>query len=196
MTARLTADEIIALLRSSPENYSTKEQLGELARQVDANTPGGLTVLYRINRVPCGLPLVRGCHLGQAVWMEQLFTHALGLSPPWAVVSVDFRQPQGASTLPCSASAALALSGLRGSGAADPRSHRASLATPALLPVQGFHPCATAACGVHGVWQDPPGAAAVGASRLGLFVGAGGFRDRAAPGDAGSACGAAGRRVR
>ena len=28
--------------------------------------------------------------------MEQLFTHALGLSPPWAVVSVDFRQPEGA----------------------------------------------------------------------------------------------------
>ena len=28
--------------------------------------------------------------------MEQLFTHALGLSSPWAVVSVDFRQPEGA----------------------------------------------------------------------------------------------------
>lgn len=28
--------------------------------------------------------------------MEQLFTQALGLSPPWAVTSVDFRQPEGA----------------------------------------------------------------------------------------------------
>ena len=28
--------------------------------------------------------------------MEQLFTQALGLSPPWAVASVDFRQPEGA----------------------------------------------------------------------------------------------------
>ena len=28
--------------------------------------------------------------------MEALFTQALGLSPPWAVVSVDFRQPEGA----------------------------------------------------------------------------------------------------
>ena len=28
--------------------------------------------------------------------MEPLFTQALGLSPPWAVTSVDFRQPEGA----------------------------------------------------------------------------------------------------
>ena len=28
--------------------------------------------------------------------METLFTHALGLSAPWSVISVDFRQPEGA----------------------------------------------------------------------------------------------------
>jgi len=28
--------------------------------------------------------------------MEQLFTHALGLVPPWVVISVDFRETDGA----------------------------------------------------------------------------------------------------
>lgn len=32
----------------------------------------------------------------QCGWMEPLFTQALGLSPPWAVTSVDFRRPEGA----------------------------------------------------------------------------------------------------
>ena len=48
--------------------------------------------------------------------MEQLFTHALGLVPPWAVISVDFRETEGAiyfavecvaKRLPCPGCAAL-----------------------------------------------------------------------------------------
>ncbi|MBT2748387.1 MULTISPECIES: peptidoglycan-binding domain-containing protein [unclassified Lysobacter] len=46
MTDALTANEAIALLRGSPGDYATPEKLRALAAQVDADSPGRLTVLY------------------------------------------------------------------------------------------------------------------------------------------------------
>lgn len=46
MSKSLTAREAIRLLQESPEQYASKEQLRELARRVDADAPGRLTILY------------------------------------------------------------------------------------------------------------------------------------------------------
>ena len=46
MTRPLTADEAAELIRSNPNEYSTPERLRALAAQVDADSPGQLTVLY------------------------------------------------------------------------------------------------------------------------------------------------------
>ncbi|MEH6420746.1 peptidoglycan-binding protein [Pseudomonas sp. CGJS7] len=46
MTDALTADEAKALLRRYPSEYATPEKLRALAAQLDADSPGRLTVLY------------------------------------------------------------------------------------------------------------------------------------------------------
>lgn len=46
MTTPLTSDQAIALLRKHPNAYDTAEKLRALAAQVDADSPGRLTVLY------------------------------------------------------------------------------------------------------------------------------------------------------
>ena len=46
MKQPLTSDEAIDLLIRNPDNYSSFEQLKELAARVDADAPGKLTILY------------------------------------------------------------------------------------------------------------------------------------------------------
>lgn len=46
MSAPLTSDQAIALLRQHPDAYRTPESLRSLAARVDANAPGKLTLLY------------------------------------------------------------------------------------------------------------------------------------------------------
>ena len=46
MSAPLTAAQAIGLLRKHPADYNTREKLGALVEQVDADSPGRVTVLY------------------------------------------------------------------------------------------------------------------------------------------------------
>lgn len=46
MNKSLTAEEVIRLLQDSHDQHASKEQLRELARRVDADAPGRLTILY------------------------------------------------------------------------------------------------------------------------------------------------------
>lgn len=46
MNKPLTANEAIRLLQEKSELYSTPDQLRELAKQVDADASGRLTILY------------------------------------------------------------------------------------------------------------------------------------------------------